>query len=280
MQYGKEFKLIEQISEQSNHALAVSFSGYLFSMGTVLAGLFHGERQGLGLEIDTGDANTSTNSSVAERFGVDVFWAIFGLLMLLLVQLLNDFVFFHQYNNITELRENKNLALAVVEAGIYIGSSFVVAACTHAENVSLAVSFFLCGMAAMVAFSFGYERVTSYDDQAAIKGNNAAAGVDWACNMAAFGLLVSQAVERSNSILVFVIWSAAGSACTLLYRKVIDVTVLREIDLDAELELDAEEAAAGVLPNWGVALLNGVVTISLVQTINTFLRDCEYEFVG
>ena len=33
-----------------------------------------------------------------------------------------------------------------------------------------------------------------------------------------------------------------------------------------------------MVTNWGVGLLSGVMTVSLVQCLNTFLRDCEFEF--
>lgn len=106
------------------------------------------------------------------------------------------------------------------------------------------------------------------------------AGLDWGLNLVAFGLLIAQAIARSNSLYVFLLWWLLGSACVLVYRKLIDVVLLPEINLDDELELDAVEAAAGVVPNWGAALLVGAMTISLVQCLNTFLRDCEFEFVG
>lgn len=84
----------------------------------------------------------------------------------------------------------------------------------------------------------------------------------------------------SNSILVFLVWSGVCSVLALAYHKLLDATVLAEVSLHDELEQDEAEELAGILPNWGVALLAGTMNVSLVQCLNTFLRDCEFEFIG
>ena len=55
------------------------------------------------------------------------------------------------------MRNHRNSALAIVEAGTFVGASFIIAACTHAENVALAWTFFGLGMIALVLYSVAYE---------------------------------------------------------------------------------------------------------------------------
>jgi uncharacterized membrane protein YjfL (UPF0719 family) len=261
-----------------NFALAVSLSGYLFAVGTLLAGLFSDERgQSLGLSVDA-KADDENTIDEGERFLFGLLWAGFGLCMMVIVQLVNDVAIFHAYSNAEQLARRHNVALACVEAGTYVGAGFIVSACAQAENVALAFTFFGLGLGALVGCSLLYERVTSYDDRTQLANNNAAAGLNYGLMMAAFGLLCGRAIAVSNSVWVFLVWIALGGGLILAYRKLIDLLVLPEVSLDDELELDAEEAQRGVVTNWGVGLLSGVMTVSLVQCLNTFLRDCEFEF--
>jgi uncharacterized membrane protein YjfL (UPF0719 family) len=264
----------------ANRALAISFAGYIYSVGRILAGLFGGsQRSSIGLSADTADANDGDDSD-GMRIGIDILWAIFGLIALLITQVVADLVIFHKWDNVKELVERNNIALACVEAGVFVGASLVVAACTQAENLALALTMFVLGLGGMLLFSLGYEQLTSYDDRRAIQSNNVAAGLNWGLSMVSFGLLVSRAVVVSNSIWVLLVWSSIGCVILLAYRKLVDETVLREIHLDDELELDPAEAQRGVITNWGAALIAGVMSVSLAQCLNTFLRDCEYEFAG
>lgn len=100
------------------------------------------------------------------------------------------------------------------------------------------------------------------------------------------GLLLSRALYMSNSIMVLLTWWGIGTTMMLFCRVLIDKFVLPEVDLDNELHNEqkatTEEHTQLERPvssaNWGVALLQGAMTISVVQCLNTFLRDCEFEF--
>ena len=100
------------------------------------------------------------------------------------------------------------------------------------------------------------------------------------------GLLISRAIATSNSLWVFLVWVGLGGLVVLFYRKVIDVLVLPEVDIEKSMESVDEQVGRGVrvsentMGNWGVGLLAGVMKISLVTCLNTFLRGCEFEFIG
>ena len=137
----------------------------------------------------------------------------------------------------------------------------------------------------MCIWSVAYECTTKYDDRAAIQGKNVAAGLNWGLNLVAMGLLLSRALYNSNSVLVFVVWFVCGTTVMLIARKFIDYCIFPEIDLDSELsnldsKADEEKetlATRASSENWGMALIAGTITISFVQCLNTFLRDCPFE---
>jgi uncharacterized membrane protein YjfL (UPF0719 family) len=298
-QEGDQFQLMKEICEEGNSAVAISFSGYLFGIGTLLSGLFRDLRQ-LGMNVDAVQDQTFDAEAAAgfTQFTSDLLWVGIGFGMMLVVQVINDFVIFWKYNNAVELygvtdkdgkvTGAKNVALACVEAGHFIGAAFMIAACIQAENIALGIVFFGIGEVCLCLWSVAYECTTKYDDRAAIQGKNVAAGLNWGLNLVAMGLLLSRALYTSNSVIVFVVWFGCGTTVMLVVRKFIDYCVFPEIDLDSELSnLDAagdkteeQEALAETTissENWGMALIAGTMTISFVQCLNTFLRDCPFE---
>lgn len=70
-------------------------------------------------------------------------------------QLVSDKLIFHALDNTQQIARNNNVALACVEAGIFVGSSSLIGSCMEAENLGLCCTFFVLGMGAMVAFSRG-----------------------------------------------------------------------------------------------------------------------------
>jgi uncharacterized membrane protein YjfL (UPF0719 family) len=271
----------------------------LIGIGTLLSGLFRDLRQ-LGMGVDAVQDQTF-NAEKAEgfdQFTSDIVWVGIGFGMMLVVQVINDFVIFHQYNNAVELygvtdkdgkvTGAKNIALACVEAGHFIGASFIIAACIQAENIALGCVFFLIGEVCLCLWSVAYECTTKYNDRAAIQGRNVAAGLNWGLNLVAMGLLLSRALYNSNSVIVFLVWFVCGTTVMLVVRKFIDHCVFPEIDLDSELsnldhagdgtkEEEQALAKSASSENWGMALIAGTMTISFVQCLNTFLRDCPFE---
>ena len=130
--------------QDGNKALAISFSGYIFSIGTIVSGLFRDMRQ-LGLNVDP-EVDAPYAADAGQQFTYDLLWTGFGLGMMLIVQVVNDLLVFHQHNNADEMVDRHNIALASVEAGMYVGCSYIIAACVHAENVAMAFTFFGLGL--------------------------------------------------------------------------------------------------------------------------------------
>ena len=63
----------------TNNALAISFSGYLFGMGTILSQIRaeRSRRAGNGLGFDTTDYNTSNNTT-EDQIAIDLLWTLLG----------------------------------------------------------------------------------------------------------------------------------------------------------------------------------------------------------
>ena len=71
-----------------------------------------------------------------------------------------------------------NIALACVEAGHYVGTGFIIAACIQAETMPIGIILFLAAEVLVILYSFIYEAATAYDDRKAIKDDrNAAAAI-------------------------------------------------------------------------------------------------------
>lgn len=98
MHMGSDYRLMERIAANpntdsksavtsgdispdvsTNNALAISFAGYLFGMGTILTQIRaeRSRRAGNGLGFDTTDYNTSNNST-EDQIAIDLLWTLLG----------------------------------------------------------------------------------------------------------------------------------------------------------------------------------------------------------
>ena len=95
-QEGDQFQLMTQICEHGNSAIAISLSAYLFSVGTMLSGLFRDLRQ-LGVQADAvEELLTDAEEGGVTQFTTDLAWVGIGFAMLLVTQMLNDYIVFHK----------------------------------------------------------------------------------------------------------------------------------------------------------------------------------------
>ena len=93
---GDQFQLMTQICDHGNSAIAISLSAYLFSVGTMLSGLFRDLRQ-LGVQADAvEELLTDAEEGGVTQFTTDLAWVGIGFAMLLVTQMLNDYIVFHK----------------------------------------------------------------------------------------------------------------------------------------------------------------------------------------
>ena len=80
-------------------------------------------------------------------------------------------------------------------------------------------------------------------------------------------------------------WFAFGAPLLLAINFVVDKIIFPSVSIEDEIHIDMNQASqsdnndgpAGA-QNWGIALIAGTVAISMAQLLNTFLRDCAFEF--
>eukprot|EP00277_Geminigera_cryophila_P040081 CAMPEP_0173112566 /NCGR_PEP_ID=MMETSP1102-20130122/46147_1 /TAXON_ID=49646 /ORGANISM="Geminigera sp., Strain Caron Lab Isolate" /LENGTH=701 /DNA_ID=CAMNT_0014013767 /DNA_START=108 /DNA_END=2213 /DNA_ORIENTATION=- len=248
------------IVENSKHAVTISFGAYQVAVGNMLVGIF-------------ADANYNTsfvNTSDPGAWGYLFVQILVGYVMICVALFISDVAILHKFDNLALMTLHDNRAVALVEAGSLIGSSFIVGAVTQ-------LLFFV--------FQLIFEAITVYDDEKEVELGNAAAGLNNGLNLVAVGMLLARATYLSHSLVMLVCWAVVTYPLIFIFRIVTDKIVLPHISFEATIEcLDRlrPDVDAPRRPcrqgNWGTALVAGAVTISVAQLLNTFLRDCPFLF--
>ena len=267
------------IVERRKHAVTISFGGYLVAVGQMLVGVFR-------------DANYETSfvdSSDPQAWGYLFLQIAVGYFMLVVALLISDVFVLHKFDNLQMMMQYDNRAVALIEAGSLIGSSFTVAAVINGWDYSeppyaSAAIFFFGTQLLFVLFQLIFEAVTPYDDEKEVELGNAAAGLNNGLNLVAVGMLLGRSAYLSHSLIMLVCWALVTYPLIFLFRYVTDRIVLPSISLEATIEcLDRlrpdvfHPRRPSSQGNWGTALVAGAVTISLAQLLNTFLRDCPFD---
>lgn len=247
----------EALAEDDNKALAVSLAGYLLGAGLYTWSSFNG------LRLLDGWANVY----------IVIIWQIVGAVQLEIARLLNDKVAFGSVNNAREIVRRRNLAVGLCEGGSYVAAGQVVMAATtgesHSWSVDIASSFmwFFIGQIIFLIVDKILARVDDLDIQDEVKKGNVAMGLYFAMSHINIGLIISNVVFKSDSILAFFVWVIVGTVGMLLLRVFIYHFVLPGSSLHKEIVEDH---------NWGTALVYGIIPIGVSIYLNTFLPNtCE-----
>ena len=160
------------VQDSKHQAVCISFAGYVFGYSSVCTSQFANLRLGELASMFDEDADTYR----LEEFGDDILWALVGLVMIFIAEILAHNVVLTGFSNSEELLNRDNRALACIEAGMYIGSGFIIGACITLDNGWLALLFFGLGELMMILFSLGYQYFTKFDDEQSILNKNVASG--------------------------------------------------------------------------------------------------------
>jgi uncharacterized membrane protein YjfL (UPF0719 family) len=163
-----------------------------------------------------------------------------GFAGVVLSLLINDRFVLHKFDNIDEMMRNNNVAVALVEAGSLIGSSFIIEANINGWDYSdppyaSTVIFFFATQGLMVVFQLAYEAVTVFDDEQEVQLGNGAAGLFNGLNLVAVGLLLARCVYLSHSLISLVCWSAVTFSLLFASEKLINRVVFPEFGFEAAL---------------------------------------------
>jgi len=257
------FSIDDELTSSDNKALAVSFTGFLLAVAIVIVGVltepspFIVETEGLSFQ----QRLTVVGYGLLET----AVWSIVGIGLLLIGRMINDRFILSRFRNVKEIVEDKNVGAGAVEFGTFVGTAFIIKAViygpvTHwaADLISTAV-FFICAQAAFVLFGLFYQAITRYDIHEEIEQDNAAAGVAFGLNLAAIGIILSSAIERSDSIVIFAVWFVEGALLLLASRVLVDRVILPGENLSGEIKTDK---------NWGAALIEGTAAVVIAFLLN------------
>ena len=159
------------IYENKLHAVAISFGAYLVAVGNSMSGVFADGNYGVGFATMSDPASWGW-----------LFLQIFaGFLMVLAALAINDALILHKFNNMSEIARHNNVAVALIEAGSLIGSSFIIESVITGWGNSdppyaSAIILFFATQLLFFLFQLIFEAVTVYNDEAECQLGNAAAG--------------------------------------------------------------------------------------------------------
>lgn len=252
------YDLNRELTGRDNKAVAVSFTGYLFSLAIILAAV-----------LGSGSSGESTGS-VWGDLGADLLatliWSASGILLLQVAHLANDKLLLHRFSNEKELTEDQNVGTGAVQCGAYIGSALVIAGAISGDDsyglgLELAITgvYFVVAQAAFIALGFLYQLATRYDLHAEIEDDNIAAGASFGMTLVAIGLLLSGYLVRFDSLLGLLVWFLISTAFLIGFRFIVDRVILPGAKLDDEISRDQ---------NWGAALIEGGCAIGLALILN------------
>ena len=258
------YSIDTQLTTQDNKALAVSFAGYMLAIAVIIVGVLT-EETSLFTQVPEDLSFTQRLVIVGYELLDTVVWSIIGIGLLIVSRVINDKLILSRFDNIKEIIEDKNVGTGAVQFGTYIGTAFIIKAVIFGEEshwlsnlISTAV-FFVLAQLAFVLFGIFYQKITSYDIHSEIERDNAAAGVAFGLNLAAIGIILSSAIEKTDSLVIFVIWFVEGAILLLISRILVDKIILPGEKLSREIQSDS---------NWGAALIEGSAAIIIAFLLN------------
>jgi len=257
------FKVDIELTTNDNKALAVSFAGYMTALGIIIWGVLSSPDTSKtffpNLSEDTG--NLLTNIILV------LIWSIAGIILLNIARVINDKILLSKFDNIKEIIKDRNIGTGAVEFGAYVGTAFIIKSVIsgegsgdYVEEILGTIIFFIIGQIAFVLFSKIYQAATKYDLFTELEENdNSAAGVAFGLSLVAIGILLSNPIQKSDSLVYFGIWFVIGAILIILCRIVVDKLIFPDHKIDNEISKDK---------NWGVGLIEGAISIVIVLLLN------------
>ncbi|MBW2553742.1 MAG: DUF350 domain-containing protein [Deltaproteobacteria bacterium] len=243
------YNLNEQLIEVDNKAVALSFAGYMFGLGIILRGVLSGE---------------TTKDFYPDLLDM-VIWGVIGIALLQISRVVNDKILLSRFDNIKELVEDRNIGTGAVEAGTYIGTALLIMAALSGEDTSFLAGlvstliFFVFGQVGFILFGKLYQVITRFDLHAEIEKGNASAGVAFGITLVAIGLLLSDFIVKSDSLVGFAVWFFLSAFLLVINRYLVDKIILPGQLLDEEISKDQ---------NWGAALVEGGMAVMIAFLMN------------
>jgi len=243
-----KYTLDEQLTDQDNIAVSLSFAGYLIGVTAIFLGAMDGPSYGM-----------YTDLALVSGY------SIMGILLLNLTKWINDKAILYKFSTDKEIVEDHNAGTGVIEGACFVASGLVIAGSVHGEGGSpvTALAFFAIGQVALSVFAQIYSWLTPYDFHQEIEKENTAAGLGFAGGLISIGIIVFKAVsghfvgweenltELGYDILIVFIY-------LIMVRLIFDRFILLKSNLNTEISNDR---------NLGAGLLEMVVSICFSMTL-------------
>lgn len=244
------YNINEELTSKDNKALAVAYTGYMVGQAIIILGVLDGP---------AGDL-------VDDLIGVAV-WSMLGIILLNVAMWCNDKFLLRKFDNVKEIITDQNAGTGAVQAGAYIGTAFLVRAVVSADGINEswqdgligAAIFFVVGQIGFILFAAIYQSIANYDLHDEIEKDNVAAGVGFGMTLAAVGILMSNTIHVTASLVAFGVWFFNGVVLLVITRYLVDRIILPNHKLDSEISEDR---------NWGAALIEGGAALMVAFLLN------------
>ena len=243
------------LTDHDNPAIGVAVAGYLFSVIWTITVLLSSPGSGFWQDI------------------LDVLlYGVLGIALLTAVSLITCRFFLGLH--VREQLEGRNVAAAIVVAGVYVATSFTYSGALDGEGggFGILLLFFVLGQAALLIMTYVFRWLTAYDDVQEIASGNIAAGLALAGLLVAMGIIVGNAASGDftslgDSLVSFLLALLVFLIFYPVRQLVVQGLILggrlswRGILLDTEIAQD-KNVAAGLLE--GMTYLSTALFITLV----------------
>lgn len=195
-------------------------------------------------------------------------YTLLGIVFLNLSRAIFERLLFRKANDLKEIVDNRNMAMAAVSCGSYIATGLVAGAAVAGQGGGWisSVAFFLLGQASLLLLARVYDWSTPYSVEEHVVDGNVAAGVAFSGTLIALGLILMHAaggdfVSWEESITIFIVDCIAGMVALTFARPVISRLLMRG-DLNDEIGRD-RNLAAGFVEASALVAVGGVIAAVL-----------------
>lgn len=233
------YSLREELTTRDNVAVGLSMAGYYAGVIIVCVGpLVTPAGAGVPLWLDL----LSTAG-----------YGLLGVVLLNAARVVVARVLLRDFSTVDEIIRDRNAGTGAVEMGAYIASALVVAGSLQGQGggVHTTLACFALGQLGLVFYGALYRIICGYDVHAEIERDNVAAGVAFALNLVAMGLLSMKAVSGDflgwpHLLVQFAVTYGIGLVFLVAVRFLVDYLLLPGVRIHHEIVNDRNLNAAWV----------------------------------
>jgi uncharacterized membrane protein YjfL (UPF0719 family) len=233
------YRLREQMTKHDNPAIGMSVAGYYVGVLLVCVGPILTDAQ----------SHVPWWQDLLETVG----YVALGIVLLNVARVVLDRVLLYRFSSASELVDDRNPGMGAVEGGAYVASGLVVAGALHGHGGGphTAVLFFALGQLLLIVYGHLYRVICRYDVFGEIEKDNVAAGVAFALNLVAMGLVLMRASSGDfigwvENLGEFAIIALLGLVTLIVLRVLVDLLLIPGVKVRDEIVDDRNTNVAWV----------------------------------